>query len=97
MNKPLIGVTGDDTKLPLAWWFIRWALWRCGAVAHRLTPQRCVIPDQLDGIIISGGDDIDQRLYLPDAPETAPINRERESTASLKTCLFWEYAEARNY
>ncbi|MBQ0758564.1 MAG: putative glutamine amidotransferase [Zhongshania sp.] len=78
MNKPLIGVTGDDTNLPLAWWFIRWALWRCGAVAYRLTPQRCEIPDQLDGIIISGGDDIDQRLYMPDAPDTAPINRERD-------------------
>ena len=78
MNKPLIGVTGDDTRLPLAWWFIRWALWRSGALAYRLTPQRCKIPSELDGIIISGGDDIDQRLYMPDAPETAPINRERD-------------------
>ncbi|MEX1667438.1 gamma-glutamyl-gamma-aminobutyrate hydrolase family protein [Zhongshania guokunii] len=78
MNRPLIGVTGDDTRLPLAWWFIRFALQRCGAEAYRLTPRRSALPDHLDAIIISGGDDIDQRLYLPDAPEIAPINRERD-------------------
>jgi putative glutamine amidotransferase len=78
VNKPLIGVTGDDTRWPLAWWFIRLALQRCGATAYRLTPRFSAIPDQLDGIIISGGDDIDQRLYMPDEPEIAPINRERD-------------------
>jgi putative glutamine amidotransferase len=78
VNKPLIGVTGDDTRLPLAWGFIRWALWRSGALAYRLTPQRCNIPSELDGIIISGGDDIDQGMYMPHAPDTAPINRERD-------------------
>ncbi len=78
VSRPLIGVTGDDTRLPLAWWFIRLALQRCGAEAYRLTPNRSAIPDNLDGIIISGGDDIDQRLYLPDEPEVAPINRERD-------------------
>jgi putative glutamine amidotransferase len=78
VNRPLIGVTGDDTHLPLAWWFIRWALWRCGAEAYRLTPQRCVIPQNLNGMIISGGDDIDQRLYMRDAPDKAPINPKRD-------------------
>jgi putative glutamine amidotransferase len=78
VNRPLIGVTGDETHLPLAWWFIRWALWHCGAVAYRLTPQRCVIPQNLNGIIISGGDDIDQRLYMPDTHDKAPINPKRD-------------------
>ncbi|MFT4919083.1 MAG: putative glutamine amidotransferase [Zhongshania aliphaticivorans] len=78
VSRPLIGVTGDDTRLPLAWWFIRLALQRCGAEAYRLTPSHSAIPKSLDGIIISGGDDIDQRLYLPDAPEIAPINRARD-------------------
>jgi putative glutamine amidotransferase len=78
VSRPLIGVTGDDTRLPLAWWFIRLALQRCGAEAYRLTPSHSAIPDNLDGIIISGGDDIDQRLYLPDEPEVAPINRKRD-------------------
>ena len=78
VNKPLIGVTGDDTRWPLAWWCIRFALQRCGAEAYRLTPKLSAIPANLNGIIISGGDDIDQRLYLPDEPEVAPINRERD-------------------
>lgn len=78
MTKPLIGVTGDDQTLRFSWWFIRWALWRCGARAWRLTPDRSALPPQLDGIIISGGDDIDPQLYLPDTPEVAPINPRRD-------------------
>lgn len=78
MNKPLIGVTGDDQTLRFSWWFIRWALWRCGAKAWRLTPNHSELPDHLDGIVISGGDDIDPQLYLPDTPEVAPINPRRD-------------------
>lgn len=89
MNRPLIGVTGDDHRLRFSWWFIRWALWRCGAQAWRLTPRHNELPQGLDGLIISGGDDIDQRLYLPDAPDTAPINRERDrfEIATIETML----------
>ncbi len=80
MNKrPLIGVTGPDTRLPLAWWFIRWGLFRAGARAVRLTPTRPTPPQVLDGVIISGGDDIDPGLYLPDAPDTAPMDAARDA------------------
>lgn len=89
MTRPLIGVTGDDQTLRFSWWFIRWALWRCGAKAWRLTPDRSTLPDNLDGIIISGGDDIDPQLYLPDAPDVAPINarRDRFEIAILESVL----------
>lgn len=77
MQGPLIGVTGDDGHFPVAWWFIRWALWRCGARACRMTPRRDVV-EAVDGLIVSGGDDIDPGLYLPHDPERAPINPERD-------------------
>lgn len=76
---PLIGVTGPDTRFPLAWWFIRWGLLRSGAQPVRLTPSRPQPPRALDAVIISGGDDIDPRLYLPDAPDTAPIDPQRDA------------------
>ena len=78
-TRPLIGVTGPDTRLPVAWWFIRWALNHAGARPLRLTPTRPTPPQPLDGVIISGGDDIDPGLYLPDAPDTAPMDAARDA------------------
>jgi putative glutamine amidotransferase len=75
---PLIGVTGSDRGLPVAWWFIRWALWRVGARALRMTPSQPGRLGKLDGIVISGGDDIDPSLYLPQAPDRAPPDPDRD-------------------
>lgn len=77
-QRPLIGVTGADKRFPVSWWFIRWALRRVGADAVYMTPGRRHIPQHLDGVIISGGDDIDPGLYLPDHDETAPLDRSRD-------------------
>ncbi|MDX1496124.1 MAG: gamma-glutamyl-gamma-aminobutyrate hydrolase family protein [Salinisphaeraceae bacterium] len=79
MTRPLIGVTGGERRWPVAWWFIRWALWRCGARACRMTPRNPQPSAALDGIVISGGDDIDPGLYMPDAPDTAPADPERDA------------------
>ncbi|WP_210425219.1 gamma-glutamyl-gamma-aminobutyrate hydrolase family protein [Spongiibacter thalassae] len=88
-SRPTIGVTGEDGHIATAWWFIRWALRRAGANAIRLTPGRGVIPTHLDGIVISGGDDIDQSLYLPVNDEKAPVNpaRDRFEVMALEKLL----------
>lgn len=78
MKRPLIGVTGGDSRLPVAWWFIRLSLMRVGAQACRLTPSQPRPPAELDAVVISGGDDIDPGLYLPDKPETAPMDPARD-------------------
>lgn len=70
MSRPLIGVTGPDTAIPVAWWFIAWAIRRGGGRPLRMTPKRPHTQAKLDAVIISGGDDIDPRLYLPDAPDS---------------------------
>ena len=79
VKRPLIGVTGPDTLIPTAWWFIRWSIWRNGGRALRLTPQRGHCKQALDGVVISGGDDIDPQLYMPDAPDTAPMDAARDA------------------
>lgn len=78
MSRPLVAVTGPDTWLPLAWWFIAWALRRAGAEPVRLTPERPQPPRAPDAVVISGGDDIDPGLYLPDAPDVAPMDPARD-------------------
>lgn len=78
MTRPLIGVTGSDRGLPLAWWFIRWALWRSGARAVYLTHPHPGELSALDGIVISGGHDIDRGLYLDDHDAPGPADPERD-------------------
>ncbi|MEQ9463661.1 MAG: gamma-glutamyl-gamma-aminobutyrate hydrolase family protein [Haliea sp.] len=78
MTGPLIGVTGSDRGLPLAWWFTRWALWRSGARAVYLTHSNSIQLETLDGIVISGGDDIDRGLYLAEHDAPGPADPERD-------------------
>jgi putative glutamine amidotransferase len=77
-DMPLVGVTGGLTRFPIAWWFIRYALRRAGAHSVRLTPESVPAFDSLDGVVISGGSDIDTSLYMPDSPERAPLDYERD-------------------
>ncbi|MCW4148753.1 MULTISPECIES: gamma-glutamyl-gamma-aminobutyrate hydrolase family protein [Halomonadaceae] len=62
MARPLIGITTSDAKSQLAWCFDWFAVWRHGGRPLRLSPAR-PLPDDLDGLIIGGGDDIEASLY----------------------------------
>jgi len=62
-TRPLIGVTGPDQGGWLAWRFTRYALYRAGARAWRLTPREPEPPADLAGLVIGGGDDIDPARY----------------------------------
>ncbi|MCO7245696.1 type 1 glutamine amidotransferase [Halomonas sp. Mc5H-6] len=62
MARPLIGITTSDAKSQLAWCFDWFAVWRHGGRPLRLSPSR-PMPDDLDGLIIGGGDDIQTSLY----------------------------------
>lgn len=76
--RPVIGVTGPDTRFPTAWWFIRWAIWRSGGRPLRLTPRGPEPSAPLDGMVISGGDDIDPSLYLGADNGVAPKDTPRD-------------------
>lgn len=76
----LIGVTGPNSRLPLAWWATRLSLWLAGGHGIRLTPANMHRHkrERLQGLIIGGGDDIDAALYGADTGR-APADPERDA------------------
>jgi putative glutamine amidotransferase len=63
MKRPTIGVTGPDRGGTAAWIATRIALGRAGAKAVRVTPGDPRTIDQLDGLVLGGGADVDPTLY----------------------------------
>jgi putative glutamine amidotransferase len=64
-KKPLIAVTGPDSRFPVAWWAAALAIHWCGGRALRLTPGNFHQhkKELLEGVVIGGGSDIDPGLY----------------------------------
>src|SRR4051812_9459399 len=64
-HKPLIGVTGPDQGGAAAWLFARIAIALAGGRAVQITPchPHQTIVDQLDGLVMGGGADVDPTLY----------------------------------
>lgn len=82
-DKPLIGVTGPDAGGAAAWLFTRFALWRCGASARRITPRsgEGVSVDELDGLVIGGGADVTEPFSeLLDDTDTGALDESEEPT-----------------
>lgn len=77
MSRPLIGITTSDRKSRIAWWFDWFAVWRHGGHPLRLSPTRPV-PQQLDGLIIGGGDDIEASLYGGEVQLDVRVDPERD-------------------
>jgi len=71
LTRPLIGVTGPDRGGWPAWIFARWALYRAGARAVRITPSRSIAWEKLGGVVIGGGADVSEPLGDA-APEPPP-------------------------
>jgi len=80
-GRPLIAVTGPDTRYPIAWWATRFAVFLAGGSAVRLTPlaYRQHRKERFQGIIIGGGSDIDPELYGGDDTGTSRNDPERDA------------------
>jgi len=78
--RPLIGVTGPDRRIALAWWATWRAVYQAGGRPLRLTPTTYQqhSHDKLQGLIIGGGDDIDPSLYGGHDDGKAPIDPDRD-------------------
>lgn len=63
MRRPRIGVTGPCRGGAAAWWLTALAVFRAGGWPIRITPKRSRPIEQLDGLIIGGGADVDPQLY----------------------------------
>ncbi|MDX1609627.1 MAG: gamma-glutamyl-gamma-aminobutyrate hydrolase family protein [Halofilum sp. (in: g-proteobacteria)] len=71
MARPLIGVTGPDRGGSGPWLLVRHLLRRQGADVLRLTPGRPRPSVAPDGLVVTGGHDIEPVLYAA-APEVRP-------------------------
>ncbi|XKE44441.1 type 1 glutamine amidotransferase [Halomonas organivorans] len=76
-TRPLIGITTSDRKSRIAWWFDWFAVWRHGGRPLRLSPSR-PRPDDLDGLIIGGGDDIEAHHYGGEMQLDVRVDPERD-------------------
>lgn len=77
--RPVIGVTGpDDGGLP-TWLAFRFAIWRAGGVARRVTPSAPAALTELHGLVLSGGDDIDPRRYHRTPTRRMTVDPPREA------------------
>ncbi len=61
--KPRVLVTGPDKRFKWGWWATRLCLFLVGLKAVYISPQRKRIPENVRGIIIGGGDDIEPEHY----------------------------------
>jgi putative glutamine amidotransferase len=61
--RPRIGITGPCRGGWPAWTATRFAVWRAGGRAVRITPSRPCDVNQLNGLIVGGGADVNPKLY----------------------------------
>ncbi|MET4806899.1 gamma-glutamyl-gamma-aminobutyrate hydrolase family protein [Limibacillus sp. MBR-115] len=62
-RRPIIGVTTSRRGGRFMWWFNRFSIWRNGGRGLRITADKRVSIEDLDGLIVGGGDDIVPSLY----------------------------------
>lgn len=77
-RRPLIGVTSSRRGARIMWWLNRIALWRAGARAVRLVPKGPIPFDEMEGLVIGGGDDISAELYGKTVELDVRIDPERD-------------------
>lgn len=78
LSKPVIGVTGNHRRWSPSWNCIRLSVYLAGGRAVRISIKHTVDLDQLDALIISGGDDIHPSIYGADAIPKVRYDRERD-------------------
>jgi putative glutamine amidotransferase len=76
--RPVIGVTGPDRGGDRAWYFTRQAILWAGGKPLRLTPRSSHLHEELNGIVIGGGDDIYPTLYESEVLPNSRYDKERD-------------------
>lgn len=71
-HRPVIAVTGPDKGGDIAWIFINFAVRIAGGRPVRITPSRPKTTKKIQGVIISGGSDVDPRLYGEKTEDVIP-------------------------
>lgn len=74
----IIAVTGPGRGIPWAWWATRWQLARHEATAVHMTPTSGKLGQQVCGVIVGGGNDIDPGIYGGDVSSSPNIDPARD-------------------
>jgi len=82
--RPVIGVTGPVRGGESAWFFTWLALTLVGASARWITPSRPARIEDLDGLIIGGGADVDPELYGEKLADMLEPTSERQRSTVRK-------------
>lgn len=78
LSKPVIGVTGNHKRFSPSWICIGLAVRLAGGLPRRISVRHRVDNDALDGLIISGGDDIHPSIYRAEPNPKAHYDPERD-------------------
>ncbi|MBD3290613.1 gamma-glutamyl-gamma-aminobutyrate hydrolase family protein, partial [candidate division KSB1 bacterium] len=78
--RPVIAVTGPDKGGDIAWVFINIAVRMAGGKPVRITPSKTPKLKEIHGLIISGGSDVDPRLYGEREEEIIPDIKHEKKT-----------------
>ena len=75
----VVGVTGNAKWWSPSWFCIRLAVWLAGGQARRISVRHHWPIDQIDALIVSGGDDIHPSLYGEEEAPKAHYDPDRDA------------------
>ena len=78
-RKPVVGVTGNAKWWSPSWFCIRLSVWLAGGKARRISVKHNWPIDQINALVVSGGDDIHPSLYGEDEAPKAHYDPERDA------------------
>ncbi|WP_069130576.1 gamma-glutamyl-gamma-aminobutyrate hydrolase family protein [Rhodohalobacter halophilus] len=78
-QRPVIGVTGPNHGGGAAWFFTALSVWLAGGKPLRIQPQNPSEIDQLDGLILGGGADVEPRRYGEERIEKATLAKDKRT------------------
>jgi len=85
--RPVIGITGPDRGGIAAWLFTMVSVWRAGGRPKRITPSSRRAIEELDGLIVGGGADVDPALYGEEAETFLGQLKEKKEKEKKKQSL----------
>jgi len=88
-RRPVVGVTGSGQRFSPSWWCIRLSIWLAGGRARRISTRHQVPREDLNALVISGGDDIHPSLFggEPNPSQFYDVDRDKLELEYIKFAL----------
>lgn len=83
-KEPVIGVTGPDKGGGAAWFFTRLSILLAGGKPKRIRPSQPATIDEIDGLILGGGADVDPERYGGEVNDENLLSEEKVKGMTFK-------------